>query len=111
MLVSVSGVFRVDNLASLDAQTDAVMDALLTAEAASGGVIRDPDVEAVLAEGLVRISVVVEAESIAAAQDIGIMTIETAIIEADGNVVSIAHPRSTVTGFVEESRQAELLPA
>lgn len=111
MLVNVSGVFRVDNIASLDAQTDAVMDALLAVEADSGGVISDPDIEATLAEGMVRISVVVDAESIDDAQGIGVAAIEAAIVEADGNVVNRAQPKSTVTSFVEESRQAELLPA
>lgn len=73
------------------------------------GIICDSDIEATLAEGLV--AGVVDAESIANAQKIGVIAIEAAIVEADGKVVNRAHPRSTVTGIVEESRQAKLLTA
>lgn len=111
MLVIVSGVFRVTDAENLDLQTDRVMDALLGAEATSDGRITDSDVSATLSEGAVRISVVVDADSIDEAQRIGVDVIESAIVSAGGNILNAPAPTASASRFIEESRQAELVPA
>lgn len=111
MLVTVSGVFRVTDAENLDSQTDLVMEALLDSEALSGGRISDPDVSATLADGAVRISVVIDADSIDEAQRVGVEIIEAAILDAGGSILNAPAGAASASRFVEESRRADLVPA
>ncbi|AGW40971.1 LemA-like protein [Leifsonia xyli subsp. cynodontis DSM 46306] len=108
MLTSIHSQFYVSGDNDLDAQTDAVMEALLELEEASEGLLSGSDVTASLRERVVTISVLIEAESAADAKRIGVLALDAAVRIAGGNP-TILEDDGPEDGFVLQGRTAELI--
>jgi len=116
MLISVRGDFRVIGDFDLDAQTDAVMDALLHTEEVSVGddcQVTDSDVSASLTEKTVTLSVVIDADSIERAQEVGRIVFESAIQYAGAQIIRSAPQtmKPAVSEYLPSRSTAELVSA
>ncbi|MDO8338443.1 MAG: hypothetical protein Q7T15_09350 [Microcella sp.] len=106
----VSGEFHVHGSRDLDAETDALMDALLDLEAASAGVISDVDVTAILASATVTVTITVNADSLDAAEQIGMRIINQAIASSGGQTTKPTANSGDGAGYEAHRRASELMP-
>lgn len=107
----VSSEFHVHGSLDLDAETDALMDALLELEEASGGVVSDVDVTATLATATVTVTLTVDAGSLDEAEQIGVRVINEAITASGGQTKRPTSTSGTGAGYEAHRRASELVPA